>query len=240
MSGMLESVNDFVETTVGNVPLAVLTIALLATPTILYVIYRLSVPAVSHGRSRTSATPAAQWVCPSCHSVNDLTSRRCYRCAFDVDRVDDVLVIDPLTAKPITLPPLDDPRCARTARGPGRAGTGCPGRGTHRCAGCPGDTILRASTRRDARSHPERVWVVGRPGRTRSCSGTDPDREPRPGHRRERRSTTSVRSGAGFGRIGDACRTGRAAAADRRHSSGPADDWPLRSRGRLTTTQVPG
>lgn len=124
MWGMLESVDQFIQTTIGNVPLAVLTIALLATPTILYLIYRLSVPVASHGRPRKSATPVAQWVCPQCHSVNDLSTGRCYRCAFVVDDTIDILVIDPVTAKPIPLAtppatfPMDRPA---VAVGPGHA-----------------------------------------------------------------------------------------------------------------------
>jgi hypothetical protein len=121
---MLDNVNDFVQTTIGNVPLAALTIVLLAAPTVLYVIYRLSAPAASHGRSRSSATPLAQWVCPQCHSVNDLSTGRCYRCAFVVSESTDVLVIDPVTAKPIPLAtppatfPVDRPA---VAVGPGPA-----------------------------------------------------------------------------------------------------------------------
>ncbi len=124
MCGMLENVNDFIQTTVGNMPVAVLTIALLATPTILYFIYRFSVGSASHGRSRTSATPFAQWVCPSCHSVNELSARRCYSCAYDVGEFDDVLVIDPVTAKPISLP---DQPAAMPVGQPGVAvGPGAP------------------------------------------------------------------------------------------------------------------
>jgi len=108
MWGMLENVNTFIQTTVGHMPVAVLTIALLATPTILYLIYRLSVNGASHGKSRTSVMPTAQWVCPSCRSVNELTAHRCYRCGFDVDQAADVLVIDPLTAKPISPAPSPD------------------------------------------------------------------------------------------------------------------------------------
>ena len=124
MWGMLDNVNDFVQTTMGNVPLAALTIVLLAAPTILYILYRLSAPAASHGRSRTSATPVAQWVCPQCHSVNDLSTGRCYRCAFVVSETTDVMVIDPVTAKPIPLAtppatfPVDRPA---VAVGPGPA-----------------------------------------------------------------------------------------------------------------------
>ena len=121
---MLASVDKFIETTIGNVPLAALTIALLATPTILYVVYRLSQPSASHGRSGTSAPPVAQWVCPQCHSVNDLSTARCYRCAFEVDEMTDVLVIDPVTAKPLPLTtpetfPVDRPA---VPVGPGPAG----------------------------------------------------------------------------------------------------------------------
>jgi hypothetical protein len=110
MSGMLDRVNDFITSTVGNVPLAILTIALLATPTIIYIIYRLSNPSgVSHGRSQSSSVPAALWVCPVCRSVNDLTSGRCYRCDYRVDDASDVMVIDSVTAKPIVLPGPAEP-----------------------------------------------------------------------------------------------------------------------------------
>jgi hypothetical protein len=126
MSGMLDSVGSFFQTTLGNVPLAVLTIALLATPTIIYLIYRLSVPTASHGRARSSAPAGAQWVCPRCRSVNDLQSSRCYHCEFRVDDAgDDLLVIDSMTAKPIILPPPVVERPA-VAVGPGPQPTAAP------------------------------------------------------------------------------------------------------------------
>ena len=116
---MLDSVSSFFETTLGNMPLAVLTIALLATPTLIYVVYRLSVPSTSHGKARSAAPASAQWVCPRCRSVNDLMSGRCYHCDFRVDDAgDDLLVIDSVTAKPIVLPPPAVERPA-VAVGPG-------------------------------------------------------------------------------------------------------------------------
>ncbi len=127
MCGMLESVNDFIHSTVGNMPLAIVTILLIAAPTLLYALYRITVPAVSHGRSRTSSLPNAQWVCPACKSVNDLTARRCYRCTYDVDQAEDVLVIDPVTAKPIVLPSPGVAVGPGPARGPGvPVGPGLP------------------------------------------------------------------------------------------------------------------
>ena len=119
MSGMLDSVSSFFETTLGNMPLAVLTIALLATPTLIYVVYRLSVPSTNHGKARSAAPASAQWVCPRCRSVNDLMSGRCYHCDFRVDDAgDDLLVIDSVTAKPIVLPTPSVERPA-IAVGPG-------------------------------------------------------------------------------------------------------------------------
>jgi hypothetical protein len=112
MSGMLENVNDFIQSTVGNMPLALLTIILLAAPTGLYLLYRMTVPVASHGRARRSVVATAQWVCPSCRSVNDLISGRCYRCGYDVNDAQDILVIDSVTAKPITLPAPEPPAVA--------------------------------------------------------------------------------------------------------------------------------
>ena len=127
MSGMLDRVGSFFETTLGNMPLAVLTIALLATPTLIYLIYRLSVPSTSHGKGRSAAPATAQWVCPRCRSVNDLQSSRCYHCEFRVDDAgEDLLVIDSVTAKPIVLPAPVVPEHVAVAVGPGPAQTPAP------------------------------------------------------------------------------------------------------------------
>jgi hypothetical protein len=104
MSGMLDGMSDFISSTIGNLPLALLTIALLVTPTMLWVVYRLAMSGASSARSRISTLPAALWVCPVCRSVNDPSSDRCYRCSFKVANPDDVLIIDPVTAKPIPFP----------------------------------------------------------------------------------------------------------------------------------------
>ncbi len=110
---------EAVESAFGFLPSAIIAAVLLGGPTAVWLLYRFVVQPRSSRYRSTDATAGIMWVCPSCRSINELRSDRCYRC----DRIpleDELHVIDPVRGLPI---PLELPVPSATTGipvGPGR------------------------------------------------------------------------------------------------------------------------
>ncbi len=92
-------VADGFRSAIGSAPLAVITIGLLVGPTVLYILFRLLFPS---SRRRPQSSTRVLWACPNCRSVNESVHDRCYMCQYRPRPTDDLTVIDPVTARPLT------------------------------------------------------------------------------------------------------------------------------------------
>jgi hypothetical protein len=93
-------VTDSISKAIGTAPLAVITIGLLVGPTVLYILFRLLFP--SNGSRHPTASTRMLWACPNCRSVNESVHDRCYVCRYRPLPTDELTVIDPVTARPLT------------------------------------------------------------------------------------------------------------------------------------------
>jgi hypothetical protein len=100
----LSSFVQSLEAGIAAIPPAIIAIALLAGPTIVWVLYRY----VAQPRtSRYGATEdGAYWICDNCRSANALRRSHCYRCGFAPSITADIQVIDSdVDAPEVTVSP---------------------------------------------------------------------------------------------------------------------------------------
>ena len=99
------------EAGIGLLPSAILAVALLGGPTAVWLLYRYF---VQPRTSRYRETPMGPiWICLGCHSANELTSSRCYRCHREIYD-DGIQVLDQdsnelITVRPFAPAPDPDP-----------------------------------------------------------------------------------------------------------------------------------
>ena len=96
------------EAGIGLLPAALIAVALLAGPTVIWLLYRFVVqPRTSRYRPPQIG---ALWICTYCRSANELASSRCYRCHQEFEDFQ-IELIDPASGGMVTarLPEFDEP-----------------------------------------------------------------------------------------------------------------------------------